>query len=56
MKLKAKLPIEHDNQPYAIDDVLEIEDKTAAQALIDCGAAEEAPAEAAARPAQKQAK
>lgn len=41
MKLTALQPIRHDGKRYAEGDVLDVKDKKQAQALIDCGAAEE---------------
>lgn len=41
MKLTARTTIRHDGKSYAEGDALDVKDKKQAQALIDCGAAEE---------------
>lgn len=41
MKLIARTPINHDGKPYVEGETLDVKDKKQAQALIDCGAAEE---------------
>lgn len=41
MKLKAITPIEHDGKRYDAGKVFEVKDDDQANALIDCGAAEE---------------
>lgn len=41
MKLIACTAIRHDGKPYAEGETLDVKDKKQAQALIDCGAAEE---------------
>lgn len=41
MKLIARTTIRHDGKRYAEGDDLDVKDKKQAQALIDCGAAEE---------------
>lgn len=50
MKLIARTNIRHDGKRYAEGDALDVKDKKQAQALIDCGAADE---EAKAEPAPK---
>jgi hypothetical protein len=41
MKLIARTTINHDGKSYAEGESLDVKDKKQAQALIDCGAAEE---------------
>lgn len=41
MKLIARTPINHDGKRYEEGEPLDVKDKKQAQALIDCGAAEE---------------
>lgn len=41
MKLIARTTIRHDGKRYAEGETLDVKDKKQAQALIDCGAAEE---------------
>ena len=41
MKLTARTPINHDGKAYTEGESLDVKDKKQAQALIDCGAAEE---------------
>lgn len=41
MKLIARTPINHDGKNYAEGEPLDVKEKKQAQALIDCGAAEE---------------
>lgn len=54
MKLKALSPINHNNKDYPIGKPLTVEDDDQAQALIDCGAAEEVKGETAAEKKERE--
>ena len=55
MKLKALSPITHDGKDYSVGKTFTVDNEDQAQALVDCGAAEELKKETAAEKAEREA-